>query len=207
MLTIYDLKPKFQNLLRPIVLIMAKKGITANQVTLFAMILSLVTGALIYISGAATWSLLLLPLLLFVRMALNAIDGMLAREHNMKSIKGAMLNEMTDVIADIVLYLPLVVHSTVPASLLVSFVIIGLLTEMAGVVAQAINHERRYDGPMGKSDRAFAMGLLAILLAFGFFSNAWIMLYLAIAILLSLVTLYSRMYQGVIVSDQVKSDE
>ena len=32
--------------------------------------------------------------------------------------------------------------------------------EMAGVVAVQIGAERRYDGPMGKSDRAFTFGLL-----------------------------------------------
>ena len=35
-MSIYALKPKFQNLLRPIVKRLYQKGITANQVTLFA---------------------------------------------------------------------------------------------------------------------------------------------------------------------------
>ncbi|MFT6987551.1 MAG: CDP-diacylglycerol--glycerol-3-phosphate 3-phosphatidyltransferase, partial [Psychromonas sp.] len=95
MLTIYDLKPKFQDLLRPIVVALANKGVSANQVTWFAMLLSLLCGAVIYLSNGVFWSLLLLPFVLFIRMALNAIDGMLAREHNMKTKKGAMLNEMS----------------------------------------------------------------------------------------------------------------
>ncbi len=33
-MSIYDLKPKFQNLLRPTVVKLAQRGITANQVTL-----------------------------------------------------------------------------------------------------------------------------------------------------------------------------
>ena len=44
--------------------------------------------------------LLLLPAVLFLRMALNAIDGMLAREHNQKSALGAILNELGDVFSD-----------------------------------------------------------------------------------------------------------
>lgn len=39
-MTIYDLKPKFQNLLRPVVIRLFNAGITANQVTLAAMFLS-----------------------------------------------------------------------------------------------------------------------------------------------------------------------
>jgi CDP-diacylglycerol--glycerol-3-phosphate 3-phosphatidyltransferase len=196
MLTIYDLKPKFQELLRPCVVMLANKGVTANQVTWSALILSFICAVLIWLSNGAIWSLLALPIVLFLRMALNAIDGMLAREHNMKTVKGAMLNEMTDVIADVVLYLSLAFVANVPPSLLVAFVIIGVFTEMAGVVAQAIGNDRRYDGPMGKSDRAFSMGLLAILLAFDFLADTGVMLYLAIASLLGLLTLYKRMHNG-----------
>ena len=39
-------------------------------------------------------------------MALNAIDGMLAREFNQKSRLGGYLNEITDVVSDAALYLP-----------------------------------------------------------------------------------------------------
>ena len=38
-------------------------------------------------------------------MALNAIDGMLAREFNQKSRLGGYLNEITDVVSDGALYL------------------------------------------------------------------------------------------------------
>ena len=196
MFTIYDLKPKFQGLLRPIVVKLANKGISANQVTWFAMLLSLLCGVLIYLSSGAMWSLLLLPIVLFLRMGLNAIDGMLAREHDMRTKKGAMLNEMTDVVSDTVMYLPLAISPLVSPRLLIAFVIIGIFTEMAGVVAQTINNDRRYDGPMGKSDRAFAIGLLAILLAFQLLSPIWIIVYLAIGSLLGLVTLYKRMHNG-----------
>lgn len=197
MITIYDLKPKFQALLRPCTVMLADKGITANQVTWAALVLSLLGGLTIYISHGAVWSLLLLPVVLFVRMALNAIDGMLAREHNMKTLKGAMLNEMTDVIADVLLYLSLAFVAGVQPTLLVAFVIIGVFTEMAGVVAQAINNDRRYDGPMGKSDRAFVMGLLAILLSLQFLSSTLIAIYLGFGCLLGLLTLYKRMSNGI----------
>ena len=41
--TIYQLKPAFQNLLRPIVRRLAAAGVTANQVTLAAFVLSVAT--------------------------------------------------------------------------------------------------------------------------------------------------------------------
>src|SRR5438067_422929 len=103
--SIYSLKPRFQNLLRPLVRALAGMGITANQVTLFACILSVAIGALLAYAGSRRL-LLILPAFLFLRMALNAVDGMLAREFGQKSDLGAYLNELTDVISDSFLYLP-----------------------------------------------------------------------------------------------------
>ncbi|MDH3806916.1 MAG: CDP-alcohol phosphatidyltransferase family protein, partial [Gammaproteobacteria bacterium] len=83
-MTIYDLKPAFQNLLRPLCRKLATAGYTANQVTSAAMLLSIIVGLLFALNPTASWAALLIPVWLFLRMALNAIDGMLAREHNMQ---------------------------------------------------------------------------------------------------------------------------
>src|SRR3954470_15131265 len=104
MASIYDIKPAFQNLLRPITRALAAAGITANQVTLSAMLLSCAVGGCVLGFPLEDWPLLLMPAFLFVRMALNAIDGMLAREHGMKSKLGAVLNELGDVVSDTALY-------------------------------------------------------------------------------------------------------
>ena len=105
--TIYDLKPRFQALLRPLAARLARAGITANQVTMAAAVLSLMAGVLIALQPGARLPFLFLPPVLFVRMALNAIDGMLAREHGMKTPLGAILNELGDLFSDIALYAPL----------------------------------------------------------------------------------------------------
>lgn len=163
--SIYDVKPAFQNLLRPCTRALARVGVTANQVTLAAMVLSLVVGACIALNPHARWPLLVVPVFLFVRMALNAIDGMLAREHAMKSRLGAVLNEVGDVISDAALYLPFALVPGVNAPLMAVIVALAIISEMTGVVAVQIGASRRYDGPMGKSDRAFVFGLLALLIA------------------------------------------
>lgn len=172
-MTIYDLKPAFQNLLRPACGVLARAGITANQVTLAAMFLSIVTGAALIISGAARWALFLVPAVLFLRMALNAIDGMLAREHGMRSALGGLLNELGDVVSDVALYLPFGLIAGISPIAVVATVVLAALSEMTGVVAVQIGASRRYDGPMGKSDRAAAFGLLAVLLGCGLEPGAW----------------------------------
>lgn len=160
--SVYDLKPAFQRLLRPLVRGLARAGVTANQVTLAAMLLSLATGAAIALAPERTGLLLLLPAVLFLRMALNAIDGMLAREHDQKTRLGAVLNELGDVVSDAALYLPLALVPGFAASLIVLIVVGAALSEMTGVLTQTLGASRRYDGPMGKSDRAAAVGALCL---------------------------------------------
>lgn len=167
MASIYQLKPAFQGLLRPLVNHMAHAGVTANVVTVAAVVISLGVGASIALWADRAWPLLLLPLCLFVRMALNAVDGMLAREHDQASRAGAVLNELGDVISDAALYLPLAFVAAFDPVWMVIVVVLSVISEMTGVVAVQIGAERRYDGPMGKSDRAFVFGVLALWVALG----------------------------------------
>ncbi len=175
MASIYDIKPAFQNLLRPLTRGLAGAGVTANQITVAAAVLSAAVGACIWFWPTARWPLLLLPGFLFVRMALNAIDGMLAREHNQKSRLGAVLNEIGDVLADTALYLPLAIVPGFSPWLVIVITILAIVSEMTGVVAVQIGATRRYDGPMGKSDRAFVFGLLALLLGLGVRPGDWLL--------------------------------
>jgi CDP-diacylglycerol--glycerol-3-phosphate 3-phosphatidyltransferase len=189
--SIYALKPGFQSLLRPLVNGLAKLGVTANQISIAALLLSLGAGCLIALSHGGRM-LLLLPVVLFVRMALNAMDGMLAREHNQKSALGAILNELGDVIADAGLYLPLAFVPAFDPRLLTFVVILSILTEMTGVIGVQIGASRRYDGPLGKSDRAFVFGLMGLLLGLRAPVDRWIPAVLCAMILLLVLTILNR---------------
>lgn len=199
--SIYDLKPRFQALLRPLNQSLVNNGITANTVTLAAMVLSIMLGVAIAAFPATQWLLLLMPLWLFVRMALNAIDGMLAREHQMQSRLGAVLNEIGDVVSDSALYLPLALVPGVDALPVVLIAVIAIMVEMVGVVAIQIGASRRYDGPFGKSDRAFAFGFLCLLLGLGVTPGAWSTGLLWLMVALSVMTLLNRARQALRESD------
>jgi CDP-diacylglycerol--glycerol-3-phosphate 3-phosphatidyltransferase len=189
--SIYDLKPRFQNLLRPLVNGLARIGVTANQVTIAALLLSLTVGHMIARTHGGRM-LLILPAVLFVRMALNAMDGILAREHNQKSALGAILNELGDVIADVGLYLPLAAVPEFDPWLVIGVVILSVLTEMTGVLGVQIGASRRYDGPLGKSDRAFLFGLMGLLLGFRVHIGRAIPVVLFAMILLLVMTIVNR---------------
>jgi CDP-diacylglycerol--glycerol-3-phosphate 3-phosphatidyltransferase len=58
---------------------------------------------------------------------------------------------------------------------------------------------RRYDGPLSKSDRAFAFGLLGFLIGAGFQPGRWTTIYLAVLLVLAGLTVLNR--AGNIVAD------
>ncbi|MGH8264203.1 MAG: CDP-alcohol phosphatidyltransferase family protein [Steroidobacteraceae bacterium] len=192
MASIYDLKPAFQALWRPLVRRLAAAGVTANQVTVLAALASIAVGAWLALRPAERAPLIAVPVLLFVRMALNAIDGMLAREHRQQSRLGAILNEVGDVVSDAALYLPFALVSGFEPPLVVVIVVLAIITELTGVVGLQIGASRRYDGPMGKSDRAFVFGALALALACGLPPGQWLHIVLGVVAALLVVTIVNR---------------
>jgi CDP-diacylglycerol---glycerol-3-phosphate 3-phosphatidyltransferase len=169
--TLYQLKPRFQGVLRPLVARLAAAGVTANQVTIATGAVSVILGAVLALEHRG-W--ILLPIFLFARMALNAIDGMLAREHGQESRLGAVLNELTDVISDAALTLPIATLPEWNSSMVWGAIFFAALTEMAGILGLTVRGTRRNDGPFGKSDRALALGFLGAWMAFGWPVSGWV---------------------------------
>lgn len=200
-ISIYQLKPRFQQLLRPTLSALARAGVTPNQVTLFAMALSLAYGAALVYSPGTTMLWLGMPLFLLLRMALNAIDGMLANATGNKTPMGALLNEICDQVSDLALYLPFALAAGVTSWLVVVVVAAGLLAEFAGVLAHSIGAPRGFEGPMGKSDRAFAFGLIALLIGTGV-APEWPNGLLAIVLVLSALTVVNRLRRALRLSAQ-----
>jgi CDP-diacylglycerol--glycerol-3-phosphate 3-phosphatidyltransferase len=162
-MTLYALKPRFQALLRPVTARLAAAGVTANQVTVAAAVGSVLLGLAVGWRGGAFPSVfLLLPAWLLLRMALNAVDGMLAREHGQRSRLGALLNEIGDVVSDAALYAPFALIPPFGAAGIGTVVLLAVLSEFTGVLGPAIGASRRYDGPFGKSDRALLFGALGL---------------------------------------------
>ncbi|MDM8348983.1 CDP-alcohol phosphatidyltransferase family protein [Pseudomonas sp. sp1636] len=193
--SIYQLKPHFQNLLRPGVKRLYARGVSANQVTLAAAVVSVLLGVMLALFQQR-WLFALIPLWMLLRMALNAVDGMLAREFGQQSKLGAYLNELCDLIADSALYLPFALLPGVSPLLVVLLVLLALISEYAGVLGPMVGASRRYDGPMGKSDRAFCFGVVAAGVVSGLLPASWSNGLFALMAVLLLYTLYNRVRQG-----------
>ena len=75
---------------------------------------------------------------------------------------GCYLNELADIVADAFLYLPFAqLPEFWPPSVLL-FIFLAALAETAGILGALAGASRRYDGPLGKNDRAVLLGLLAL---------------------------------------------
>ena len=192
--TLYALKPAFQARLRPLTDRLADAGVTANQITLLAAVLSIATGLVVAVFADHRAIFLLMPVVLFVRMALNAIDGMLAREHAQASKLGMYLNELCDVVSDLALILAFA--TLFPVWGVVAFAIAAMLVEFAGVLGVAAGSGRNYAGPFGKSDRAMVLGVIAFLIACGLWVEAIAPFVFPAMATLSLVTAINRIRSG-----------
>jgi CDP-diacylglycerol--glycerol-3-phosphate 3-phosphatidyltransferase len=195
MATLYDVKPAFQALLRPVATRLAARGVTANQVTVVAMLMSIAAGLVLVVHPARAL-FLILPLVLFIRMALNAIDGMLAREFGQASTLGMYLNELSDVVSDLALILPFALVTPFQPAGVVAFAIAAVIVEFAGVLGVPAGAGRNYAGPLGKSDRALALGIIAVIVVSGFALPAWLSWIFPLLALLSVVTVINRVRAG-----------
>ncbi|MET0923796.1 MAG: CDP-alcohol phosphatidyltransferase family protein [Xanthobacteraceae bacterium] len=195
-MTLYALKPRFQGLLRPLVARLASAGVTANQVTVAAALGSVGVAAIVIVYADQRSVFLLLPLWLFLRMGLNAIDGMLAREFAQKSRLGAYLNEICDVVSDAALYAPFAVIAPFGVLGVGTVIFLSALSELAGVLGQTVGASRRYDGPMGKSDRALVFGALGFWVGIGAPLPAWLGWLMALISLLLVITIINRVRSG-----------
>ena len=197
-MSIYALKPRFQALLRPLAVHLARSGVTANEVTIAAAVVSIAVGAFVAWHAPDRTPFLLIPLWMFVRMALNALDGMLAREFGQRTRLGAFLNELGDVVSDAALYLPFASLPPFSATWVAAVVVLATITEFAGVMGPMIGASRRFDGPFGKSDRAFAFGALGLWIGLGGPLPEWTGLFFPLFVVLLLATIVNRVHNALI---------
>ena len=183
MISIYKLKPKFQKLLMPLLKLLHNLGISPNFLTVFTILFSFFIGYLLFLGIDNQIYFLFVSLGLLIRMMLNALDGMMATTYNLKSKKGEVLNEIGDVLSDIAIYFPFIYFKFLSIELIIIFISLSVINEFCGLLAKSISGIRRYDGPMGKSDRAFLVGIICIVL---YFTNT-IIIYLDYIFLIAII--------------------
>jgi CDP-diacylglycerol--glycerol-3-phosphate 3-phosphatidyltransferase len=187
-----DSKVFFQMLFRPAANFMARAGVTANQVTASTILLSLAAGTAVFSRPEQRWPLIMILSVMFVRLAFNHIDGMLAREHGMLTPLGGILNELSDVISDIALFLPLAAISGIAPWPVFLAVLFGVITEMAGVIGLTIGAGRREDGPLSKKPRGICFAIIILAIILGEPPGGWMNVLLIALLPLMVLTIINR---------------
>jgi len=190
MISVYKLKPKFQKLLQPLLLLLKRMGVSPNHITVFTIVFSIIIGYILFLGIQDRFWFLIVALGLLLRMMLNALDGMMAKQFNLQSKLGEILNEIGDVISDIAIYLPFIYFESIKSEYVIIFIFLSIINEFCGVLAKLISGTRRYDGPMGKSDRAFLVGVMCIIM---YFTDS-ILIYLDYVFMISIFLLLMSSY-------------
>jgi CDP-diacylglycerol--glycerol-3-phosphate 3-phosphatidyltransferase len=174
---LYKQKGNFQKLIRW----MAGSWMTANMATAAGCLLIILVSASFYLGltfEQANFLLILTPVFLVLRMAMNALDGMLSREQETGSVAGEIWNEALDILGDTICYGSLYFVPQGPRASIIVFIILAWAAEFFGVLGKSMpDGIRRHETFLGgKPDRAIWMGLLAIILYIypGFLAWAWI---------------------------------
>jgi len=177
---LYTQKGNFQKLCRWI----GGSWMTANQATTLGILFILLASASFYIGltyEGVRWVLLLVPVFLLLRMAMNTLDGMLSREYGTATVTGELWNETLDIVGDTICYGSLLFIPNSPRLALTLFLVLTWAAEFFGVLGKSMpSGIRRHETFLGgKPDRAVWMSLLA----FGLFVAPWIESYLGYCIL------------------------
>jgi CDP-diacylglycerol--glycerol-3-phosphate 3-phosphatidyltransferase len=197
MISIYKIKPKFQQLLMPILKLLRGLRISPNAITIFSIILSFALSYFFWNNSDNSLYLLIVAFGLFLRMMLNALDGMMARIYNLQSKLGEILNEVGDIVSDVAIYFPLILFESLRIEIAIIFILLTIINEFCGLMAKVISRKRRYDGPMGKSDRAFLIGIICIVYYFTNGLNPYINYIIGGSSILMILSSYIRLTKSI----------
>lgn len=191
---IYSIKPEFQKFLSPVMRLFVKLGIGPTAINILALLFSIAGGLAIYCSSFNLMLLSAVPFIAFIRIALNALDGMVARDTKAKNQEfGEVLNEFIDRLSDIAFFLGIAFVSYANAALALSSLACILLVSYAGIVGKAAGGSRQYTGLMGKADRMFWLSAACIaILIFQNLKSEIINGFLWFVLALSIITILMR---------------
>jgi CDP-diacylglycerol--glycerol-3-phosphate 3-phosphatidyltransferase len=154
---VYAAKPWFVRRLARLENAFVRRGVSANSITLGAVAVSVVGGTLLALGGLVgeprLW--LFVPPLAVARLALNALDGSVARRSGTTGPFGVVTNELGDRLQEAALMAPLAL--VVSPVLAVGALAASFLTSTCGLLGQTVGGERLTTGPAGKADRVLLL--------------------------------------------------
>lgn len=158
---IYGIKPWFRRKLSPLVKLLW--DVHPDVLTWSALGVSILAGVLLFQSYERPLLALAVIPLLILRLVLNALDGLLASETGKARAAGEVLNELSDRLADLAIFLGLALSPNENKLLGMLSVICILMVSYTGILGKAVGAERVYTGVLGKADRMVILMLACLI--------------------------------------------
>ena len=156
---LYAFKPGFQRRLLGTAEWLAAHGVHPDVLTFAAVACGLLGGLALAAGTSQPLVLWTVPPLAGLRLALNALDGMVATRRGLARPWGKVLNELCDRLADLAFFVPLLLVPGARPALVAVALCATLLVSFLGVLAEAAGAGRQYGGLMGKADRMLWLAL------------------------------------------------
>lgn len=159
---IYRIKPRFQVALGGIERALVRRRVHPDYLTVGALLLSVLGGVALWATHWSTWLFLLIPLVAIGRTALNALDGLVARDTGLARPWGEVLNEFCDRLADVALLGGASLAVGSDARLGAVTIVVMLLCSYLSILSKAAGGRRQYGGIMGKADRMIYLSVASV---------------------------------------------
>jgi phosphatidylglycerophosphate synthase len=136
-----------------------RAGVSADAISYFSVVGAAGAAICFWKSAAYPWLLIVAPLLCYLRLWCNMLDGMVALASGTASARGEVLNDLPDRVSDVLIFVG-AAHSGWMHPLFGYWAaILSLGTAYVGTLGQAVGARREFGGMMSKPWRMVALGL------------------------------------------------
>ena len=133
-------------------------------ISLLSLITALTAGYSFYIGDLDSNKsyLLLGSLMVFLTAVFDALDGIVARERNLSSKRGDLVDHTLDRVADIIIVGGIALGPLVDITIGFGAIIGILMLSYMGTQAQAVGAGREYAGLLGRADRLVVLAIVPV---------------------------------------------
>lgn len=148
-------------LVEPWVRLFDRLGLSPNGVSIVAFVLAVLAGACFWVAGDRPIFYVVGSFCVTYNGWLDVVDGALAREQDVDSKAGDVLDHVLDRYADIAIIVGLAMGIDQVGIGLAAITGV-LMTSYLGTQTQAVGLDRTYAGLLGRADRLFLVGVLVL---------------------------------------------
>ncbi len=133
-------------------------------ISLLSLITALTAGYSFYVGDLDSNKsyLLLGSLMVFLTAVFDALDGIVARERNLSSKRGDLVDHTLDRVADIIIVGGIALGPLVDITIGFGAIIGILMLSYMGTQAQAVGAGREYAGLLGRADRLVVLAIIPV---------------------------------------------